>query len=654
MAAEAVRLSNIDIDNALKNKDFEVLFQPLFDLSTGAFARVEAFVRWRHPQLGVLPPGAFISYFESQGRMSELTRYVLEHALVEYLNWRGPQGPGFSINLALSDLADDAFAAHLTVKLRDRGIAPNLITLECPMPPVTTPVEQAAAQFARLAETGVRLAIEVRGRANDFLKTISPFPFDEIKTGGAAILRFARTVRGPGLSAISELLEIAKTARCATVAVGVEDQASLAALRTLGFSAAQGNHLAAVGPLARLPYDSMNNVRKLLALPALSDAELAAFAKPAQRLTPAAVSAAKPPPPAQSVEEADDLTATAARLAERAAAEKPRRVEPPTPLRVKIKEALGSARAPGSTAKTAAIARAKQRLETTVVEPPAMPALAAPDAPTPAMARKLYDRLAEAFDVPDDAVREESVSAPVEEAAVATPTLEPTSDPMSAAEEQDGRSRRFARRKAPIVRAGRNLAVPGAIANFRPGFHVALDQRTAAAATRAQAPAPSPRDVAGDLFEFTLDDVAPPRPSEKQRAGVTTAARKAPPSPPQHIAPASPPAPPPPLPALRDAPLDAGFGDLGSLDMEEPAFEIDEDVVVLNITTPEASPPPEAFQAPPSVDTLRAPAAPRRAAPRKVRYYIRMPNNGRLYLPDHFWPKSWKRWWRRRMTAKTR
>jgi EAL domain-containing protein (putative c-di-GMP-specific phosphodiesterase class I) len=77
MGAQAVRLSNVDIDNALKNKDFEVLFQPIFDLGNGALARVETFVRWRHPTLGVLPPGAFISFFESQGRMSELTRYVL-------------------------------------------------------------------------------------------------------------------------------------------------------------------------------------------------------------------------------------------------------------------------------------------------------------------------------------------------------------------------------------------------------------------------------------------------------------------------------------------------------------------------------------------------------------------------------------------------
>ncbi len=277
MGAHAVRLSNVDIDNALKNRDFEVLFQPIFDLGNGALARVETFVRWRHATLGVLPPGAFISFFETQGRMGELTRYVLGEALDRYQEWRGPYPTGFSINLALSDLGDDAFATHFTVLLRERGFPAELVTLECPMPPVTMDNGLASKRFAMLRQTGARLAIEVRGRANDFLRQVSPFPFDEIKTGGAAILRFARTVRGPGLSAISELLELAQEQNAAITAVGVEDQASLSALRSLGFAAAQGNHLGKVGPLSQFTPSRVNEVRELLGLSPLSKADLAAL-----------------------------------------------------------------------------------------------------------------------------------------------------------------------------------------------------------------------------------------------------------------------------------------------------------------------------------------------------------------------------------------
>ncbi|MEM9496162.1 MAG: EAL domain-containing protein [Pseudomonadota bacterium] len=270
MGAQAVRLSNVDIDNALKNKDFEVLFQPIFDLGNGALARMETFVRWRHPSLGVLPPGAFISFFESQGRMSELTRYVLAAALKTYRDWRGPYAPGFSINLAYSDLSDDAFGPHFTKLLREYDFPAHLVTLECPMPPVDADLDAAATHFKKIAKVGARLAIEVRGRANDFLKSVDPFPFDEIKTGGSAILRFARTVRGPGLTAISDLLDIAHKANAAITAVGVEDQASLAALRGLGFTAAQGNHLGKVGALSDFRPSRVNEVRELLSLDPLS------------------------------------------------------------------------------------------------------------------------------------------------------------------------------------------------------------------------------------------------------------------------------------------------------------------------------------------------------------------------------------------------
>jgi EAL domain-containing protein (putative c-di-GMP-specific phosphodiesterase class I) len=277
MGAQAVRLSNVDIDKALENRDFEVRFQPIFDLGNGALARMETFVRWRHPSLGVLPPGAFISFFETQGRMSELTRYVLAEALDGYLGWRGPFEPGFSINLALTDVSDDAFARHFKKILRDRDFPADLVTLECPMPLVDVDMEAAAENFASLRECGARLAIEVRGRANDFLRTIDPFPFDEIKTGGASILRFARTVRGPGLSAISDLLDIANKANALITAVGVEDQASLAALRGLGFTAAQGNHLGKVGNLSDFRPGRVNEVRELLGLAALSAEDLTAL-----------------------------------------------------------------------------------------------------------------------------------------------------------------------------------------------------------------------------------------------------------------------------------------------------------------------------------------------------------------------------------------
>jgi EAL domain-containing protein (putative c-di-GMP-specific phosphodiesterase class I) len=471
MGAQAVRLSNVDIDNALKNRDFEVLFQPIFDLGNGALARVETFVRWRHPSLGLLPPGAFISFFENQGRMSELTRYVLDQALTEYRNWRGASAPGFSINLALTDLSDGAFPSHFEVYLRDRGFPADLITLECPMPPANMPFEAAAEHFKRLRQTGARLAIEVRGRANDFLRGIDPFPFDEIKTGGAAILRFARTVRGPGLSAISELLEIAQRANAAITAVGVEDQASLSALRGLGFAAAQGNHLGKVGPLSAFTPSRVNEVRDLLGLEPLSSQDLNALFR---TTSPAPVVEA-PAAASAMVEAIEDRT-----LVERLGARigKTAQSEPAIAQRVPERAAL----------KAAAIARARQRR--------AQARAAAAEAPA---ARELQERLQREFEAA--AFAPDSAFASAEEVSDLQTGVGPVTDDTAAEAAQrelmtdkaDNRTSANAEASAqPERRADAasesvftaRLAVAGARAFFRPGFRVAA-VRAASEETRA-------------------------------------------------------------------------------------------------------------------------------------------------------------------------
>jgi EAL domain-containing protein (putative c-di-GMP-specific phosphodiesterase class I) len=617
MGAQAVRLSNIDIDNALKNKDFEVLFQPIFDLGNGALARMETFVRWRHASLGVLPPGAFISFFESQGRMGELTRYVLCEALDRYIAWRGRSAPGFSINLALSDLADGAFCSHFRVLLRDRGFPADLITLECPMPPVTMPMDAASAQFARLSDVGARLAIEVRGRANDFLRTIEPFPFDEIKTGGAAILRFARTVRGPGLSAISELLEIAQKTNAVITAVGVEDQASLSALRGLGFAAAQGNHLGKVGDLSSFVPAKVNEVRGLLALDPLSTADLhALFRTEAPALVhaePAAAPAADPlPAPAA---EADALVERlAARIARQSTSETAQPI------------AEAPAAPPRAALKAAAIARAKRKAQ--AGRAPRTTEDRVDSASETAAARELQQRLSREFDAMAAGGLEQAAPAPADEFEFAAPQpvrhdldspavegLEPPTQAASAdtakfagvgaglepAREADEEASISAPEEhgeaseAAGVAQGaperRSLAISGARAYFRPGVRVGITRR---AGKKAPVAAPTSKPAQPKLRERDLF-----RQFAEMKAADAAAS------------------------AARDASPATLEGDLARPDAPAPEPAAVEDAGAVPATTRK-----------------------RRKKSFLSRTVVR--------LSPHFWPASWRRSWARRKSSAAR
>ncbi|MEO1136348.1 MAG: EAL domain-containing protein [Pseudomonadota bacterium] len=657
MGAQAVRLSNVDIDNALKNRDFEVLFQPVFDLGNGALARVETFVRWRHPKLGLLPPGAFISFFESQGRMSELTRYVLANALRAYMDWRGPWPPGLSVNLALSDLSDDAFTTHFAKLLRDNDFPPDLVTLECPMPQVDMPIDVAKAHFERLSSTGARLAIEVRGRANDLLRSLDPFPFDEIKTGGSAILRFARTVRGPGLSAIADLLDVANKANAAITAVGVEDQASLSALRGLGFTAAQGNHLGKVGDLKEFRSQRINEVRALLELEPLSTENLTALFRTE---APAAQPAAETPDDnAQSPTEDALLERLNERVAQYdapASAKDADKSEPGQDLpkaptqadetaeeseadkkakaRDKAKALILAKRAKARAArKAAAIKRAKAKAAR-----PADAATSLPDdvaaAPAP---REMQERLSRAFD-----------SEEKDSAASGTPliiTQQEIEEPLIAAR---AKVENAAKENAPST-IERAMAQQGAIqqdaAQEKIGEQLVPAQQVAASVAGA-AGAPGIAKMGGSAGAYFQPGI---------RVGAPALLGE----------PEKPIAPPglnlPPMPPAPSADGEDGSDAKAELAAVEGSAE----------KTAAATPAPEAMPTPTPVDPPKAIPADDEpplgdlhkdestdetltandAAP--ARLHKRKPFLKRTVIPisSHFWPRSWRRAWRRRSVS---
>lgn len=621
MGAQAVRLSNVDIDNALKNRDFEVLYQPIFDLAGGAFARVETFVRWRHPTLGLLPPGAFISYFESQGRMSELTRYVFDKALTEYIAWRGASAPGFSINLAISDLADDALGSHLTVLLRKHNFPAAFVTLECPMPPVDMDPTVAAAHFSRLAATGARLAIEVRGRANDLLKQASPLPFAEIKTGGAAILRFARTVRGPGLSAISELLDIARSNGAMTTAVGVEDQASLSALQSLGFSCAQGNYLSPVGKLDEFSTGMVNDVRRRLGLTALTTDEVAALFRTADGQAKHDADA-----PIRRAASAESLDARSARPSP--SYEAFRKLDPAK--RQAARAALAAKKKAISAAKAAAIAKAKRkRADAVGADETPHQSTGVFDAsevegarPTFSAARGLLERLSQAFsDTGSHVSREEDGVQPAS-------SIDPASSNERAPEYDDGETQsalkrpEFERNVMMDDNAGQkktapsdardaqaNLACAG-FARFAPFVAVHVDH-----AVRFGGPSGRPRAPRDSgLLEFRLDDGLAPRTPEKAGEIATSTLPMSPPGP-SHA-------------RMTDVPAPVSESDL----REGP------EVLVLSNKLIASEPDARGGGGD------GAPRA-RRPRPRKPKSFLERRYD--IRWPDHFWPKSWKKRWRK-------
>lgn len=244
MYSSSFRLTNRDIDLAFEAGHFRLVFQPKIALATGAVLGAEAYVRWLHPDYGLMPPGLFLSFFDRRERSGDLTRFVATAAADAVVEWRtrGQNWP-VSINLAGSDLADPTLADALEAIVNERGIEPKCLTLEVPEAVFALHAEDAIDTVAKIRRAGFRTALDGGGAIIVPSQYITPDYFDEIKISGTAIIQFARRLRHLGLGFVGKRVALASSLGIETTAVGVEDEMTLSSLASLGFTAAQGTHI---------------------------------------------------------------------------------------------------------------------------------------------------------------------------------------------------------------------------------------------------------------------------------------------------------------------------------------------------------------------------------------------------------------------------
>ncbi|PKP76858.1 MAG: hypothetical protein CVT81_12405 [Alphaproteobacteria bacterium HGW-Alphaproteobacteria-3] len=244
MYSSSFRLTNRDIDLAFEAGHLFLVCQPKISLADGAILGAEAYVRWNHPDYGLLPPGLFLSFFEQRERSGELTRFVARAAADIVLAWRaaGRDWP-LSINLGASDLADMGLPGALDEIVSERGLDPASFILEVPEGAFARHGEEARLVLSTLRRLGFRTALDGGGAVIVPDDALTAEFFDEVKIGGASIIQFARRLKGTGLGFVGKRVSLAASRGLGATAVGVEDVTTLLALPALGFTAAQGAHL---------------------------------------------------------------------------------------------------------------------------------------------------------------------------------------------------------------------------------------------------------------------------------------------------------------------------------------------------------------------------------------------------------------------------
>ncbi|MDB5753860.1 MAG: oxygen sensor protein [Massilia sp.] len=232
-----------EVGIGLQARQFEPFFQPKIELETGQVKGLEAFARWRHPEHGVLGPGAFIGALEQNKRIDFLDWSMIERSVEHCRAFHDKGIPiSISINLAHETLAHPAFMQQITACTERHRVMPDYITFEMPESSVLTTDPGFLERLVRLRMAGYGLAIDDYGTGRSNLQLLARIPFSELKidrsfVDGASKKRALGTV-------LSSCLGLARSLDRMSVAVGVETKQDWDFLQGLGCTYAQGYYIA--------------------------------------------------------------------------------------------------------------------------------------------------------------------------------------------------------------------------------------------------------------------------------------------------------------------------------------------------------------------------------------------------------------------------
>jgi diguanylate cyclase (GGDEF)-like protein/PAS domain S-box-containing protein len=218
---------------ALEREEFELYYQPQIELRTGAIVGVEALLRWRHPEKGLVAPGHFIGFAEETGLIVPIGGWVLERACAQNKAWQdaGLRCIPVAVNMSARQCEQHDVDSVIARALRTSRLAPECLELEITESISMVNPEQSVPLMQRLKETGVALCIDDFGTGFSNLGYLKRFPVDRLKID----LSFVREITtDPGSLAISEaIITMSHSLDLQVVAEGVEtkDQLTLLAER---------------------------------------------------------------------------------------------------------------------------------------------------------------------------------------------------------------------------------------------------------------------------------------------------------------------------------------------------------------------------------------------------------------------------------------
>ena len=238
---ERVKLES-DLHSALRNGELELHYQPKVDTDTDSFDSVEALVRWRHPERGLIMPEDFIPLAEECGLINAVGDWVLREACRQCSAWQreGLPPTRVAVNVSPTQFRQGNLLGAIRTAVEQAGLHPRFLELELTESAVMTNPEESAAVLEELSRMGVLVSVDDFGTGYSSMSYLRRFPIDKLKIDRGFVKDLM--TRADDASIVRAIISLAHSLRLKVVAEGVETPEQLRSLKSMGCDQYQGFH----------------------------------------------------------------------------------------------------------------------------------------------------------------------------------------------------------------------------------------------------------------------------------------------------------------------------------------------------------------------------------------------------------------------------
>jgi diguanylate cyclase (GGDEF)-like protein len=248
-AAQARRLLKTDLRNAFAAGEFEVFYQPLFNLAKGEIGGFEALLRWRHPERGMISPVEFIPLAEETGLIVPLGEWVLRQACIEAARWSN--GIKVAVNISPLQFRDKGIVPIVIAALAASGLPAHRLEIEITESIVLNEDHATVGALHHLHDIGVGISLDDFGTGYSSLNYLRLFPFDKLKIDQSFVGGLGEN--SDTMAIVRNLISLAGDLGMITTAEGVETQQQMDWLQAHGCTETQGYLISPAVPAKDIP-----------------------------------------------------------------------------------------------------------------------------------------------------------------------------------------------------------------------------------------------------------------------------------------------------------------------------------------------------------------------------------------------------------------